>query len=205
MSDEKRLIKYLLENYERVGIVGRPVFNTSETVRVSYGLALIQILDLDEKNQVLTTNVWSRYVSTSFSYYNVWKLCVLWTYGKKCNELWLFIGYSCQNTHHMRCPIACPWGRDMWCLLCVQRTGVPYSPFIRMCEICVWSVYSSHFVATFVRILTRDVSQPRGRDMRCLLWIWIPIYVFRGLYSIVLYACFGQCYNVIVLYTVRYH
>lgn len=64
MSDEKRLIKYLLENYERVGIVGRPVYNTSETVRVNYGLALIQILDLDEKNQVLTTNVWSRYVST---------------------------------------------------------------------------------------------------------------------------------------------
>ena len=64
MSDEKRLIKHLLENYERVGIVGRPVYNTSETVRVSYGLALIQILDLDEKNQVLTTNVWSRYVST---------------------------------------------------------------------------------------------------------------------------------------------
>ena len=63
MSDEKRLIKHLLENYERVGIVGRPVFNTSETVHVSYGLALIQILDLDEKNQVLTTNVWSRYVS----------------------------------------------------------------------------------------------------------------------------------------------
>ena len=65
MSDEKRLIKYLLDNYERVGIVGRPVYNTSETVRVNYGLALIQILDLDEKNQVLTTNVWSRYVSPS--------------------------------------------------------------------------------------------------------------------------------------------
>jgi len=62
MSDEKRLIKHLLENYARVGIVGRPVYNTSETVRVSYGLALIQILDLDEKNQVLTTNVWSRYL-----------------------------------------------------------------------------------------------------------------------------------------------
>ena len=63
MSDEKRLIKHLLENYEKVGLVGRPVYNTSETVRVNYGLALIQILDLDEKNQVLTTNVWSRYVS----------------------------------------------------------------------------------------------------------------------------------------------
>ena len=67
MSDEKRLIKHLLENYEKVGLVGRPVYNTSETVRVNYGLALIQILDLDEKNQVLTTNVWSRYVSITLS------------------------------------------------------------------------------------------------------------------------------------------
>ena len=63
MSDEKRLIKHLLTNYERVGIVGRPVYNTSQTIEVRYGLALIQILDLDEKNQVLTTNCWSRYVS----------------------------------------------------------------------------------------------------------------------------------------------
>jgi len=63
MSDEKRLIKYLLNNYETVGVVGRPVLNQSQTIRVNYGLALIQILDLDEKNQVLTTNVWSRYVS----------------------------------------------------------------------------------------------------------------------------------------------
>ena len=68
MSDEKRLIKHLLSAYERVGVVGRPVLNQSETIRVNYGLALIQILDLDEKNQVLTTNVWSRYVSsTSYS------------------------------------------------------------------------------------------------------------------------------------------
>ena len=65
MSDEKRLIKHLLTNYERVGVVGRPVYNTSQTIEVRYGLALIQILDLDEKNQVLTTNCWSRYVSSS--------------------------------------------------------------------------------------------------------------------------------------------
>ena len=70
MSDEKRLIKYLLDNYETVGVIGRPVFNTSETIKVNYGLALIQILDLDEKNQVLTTNVWSRYVSIKKEMYN---------------------------------------------------------------------------------------------------------------------------------------
>lgn len=63
MSDEKRLIKMLMERYEDVGVVGRPVYNASDKIDVQYGLALIQILDLDEKNQVLTTNCWSRYVS----------------------------------------------------------------------------------------------------------------------------------------------
>jgi len=63
MSAEKELIKELLKEYQRVGVVGRPVINTSETINVSYGIGLIQILDLDEKNQILTTNVWCRYVS----------------------------------------------------------------------------------------------------------------------------------------------
>ncbi|CAH1795658.1 unnamed protein product [Owenia fusiformis] len=61
LSDEKKLIKILLEQYDEVGKVGRPVLNTSHTVNVKYGLALIQILDLDEKNQVLTTNTWNRF------------------------------------------------------------------------------------------------------------------------------------------------
>jgi len=63
MSEEKRLIKYLLERYQEVGVIGRPVFNQSDTIKVGYGLSLIQILGMDEKDQVLTTNVWSRYVS----------------------------------------------------------------------------------------------------------------------------------------------
>ncbi|KAK3106581.1 hypothetical protein FSP39_023022 [Pinctada imbricata] len=36
----------------------RPVINSSTPVTVRLGLTLTQILDLDEKNQVLTTNVW---------------------------------------------------------------------------------------------------------------------------------------------------
>ena len=67
MSDEKRLIKSLLQQYKSFGVVGRPVLNHSETIKVYYGLSLIQILDLDEKNQVLQTNVWSRYVSSHWS------------------------------------------------------------------------------------------------------------------------------------------
>jgi len=68
MSDEKRLIRRLLRYYEHVGVVGRPVHNQSQTVFVKYGMALVQIIDLDEKNQILTTNVWSRYVSVSESF-----------------------------------------------------------------------------------------------------------------------------------------
>jgi len=63
MSAEKALIKRLLDHYEYAGVVGRPVINQSETINVSYGIGLIQLLDLDEKNQILTTNVWCRYVS----------------------------------------------------------------------------------------------------------------------------------------------
>lgn len=63
LSDEKKLIKDLLKKYSDAGKVGRPVQNTSDTISVTYGLALIQLLDLDEKNQILTTNCWSRYVS----------------------------------------------------------------------------------------------------------------------------------------------
>ncbi|CAD5118370.1 DgyrCDS7081 [Dimorphilus gyrociliatus] len=61
LSDEKKLIKDLLKKYSEAGKVGRPVQNTSHTISVTYGLALIQLLDLDEKNQILTTNCWSRY------------------------------------------------------------------------------------------------------------------------------------------------
>lgn len=39
------------------------MFNASQTVKIEFGLALIQILDFDETNQVLTSNVWKRYVS----------------------------------------------------------------------------------------------------------------------------------------------
>ena len=47
MSDEKRLIKHLLENYEKVGLVGRPVYNTSEVVNVQINLSLLHVLDID--------------------------------------------------------------------------------------------------------------------------------------------------------------
>ncbi|XP_033748876.1 neuronal acetylcholine receptor subunit alpha-5-like isoform X1 [Pecten maximus] len=61
LSPEKRLIKTLLADYEERGKMGRPVEHFNDTLLVNYGLSLIQILDLDERNQVLSTNVWATY------------------------------------------------------------------------------------------------------------------------------------------------
>ncbi|XP_048761271.1 neuronal acetylcholine receptor subunit alpha-10-like isoform X2 [Ostrea edulis] len=61
MSTEKVLIKNLLSEYKERGIMGRPVERHHQILTVKFGLSLIQILDLDERNQVLTTNVWVTY------------------------------------------------------------------------------------------------------------------------------------------------
>ncbi|KAL3884940.1 hypothetical protein ACJMK2_025039 [Sinanodonta woodiana] len=55
VSSEHLLMTALMRKYDSSI---RPVYNSSKTVRVLLGLTLTQILDLDEKNQVLTTNVW---------------------------------------------------------------------------------------------------------------------------------------------------
>ncbi|KAA0202030.1 hypothetical protein HAZT_HAZT006667 [Hyalella azteca] len=52
---EKRLLDDLLRNYNNLE---RPTRNETETVVVKLGLTLQQIIDVDEKNQILTTNVW---------------------------------------------------------------------------------------------------------------------------------------------------
>lgn len=62
VSKEKQLIKFLLDRYAEFGRIGRPVINTSEIITVNFGLSLIQILRVDEKNQVLETNVWETFV-----------------------------------------------------------------------------------------------------------------------------------------------
>jgi len=55
LTDEQRLLKNLMRNYDKAS---RPVFNASHSVEVKFSFSLIQICDMDERNQVLTTNVW---------------------------------------------------------------------------------------------------------------------------------------------------
>ena len=40
-----------------------PVQSINQTVNVSLGLKLSQISDIDERNQIMTTNVWLEHVS----------------------------------------------------------------------------------------------------------------------------------------------
>lgn len=54
---EKTLIDALFKDYDKEG---RPVLNLSEPVLVRFGLAYSDLHSLDEKNQVLTSNVWIR-------------------------------------------------------------------------------------------------------------------------------------------------
>uniref|UniRef100_A0A669CRZ9 Cholinergic receptor, nicotinic, alpha 4b n=1 Tax=Oreochromis niloticus TaxID=8128 RepID=A0A669CRZ9_ORENI len=51
----KRLLQNLFANYNKLS---RPVRNTTDTVLVHFGLSIAQLIDVDEKNQMMTTNVW---------------------------------------------------------------------------------------------------------------------------------------------------
>ncbi|GAB6031191.1 Acetylcholine Receptor [Chamberlinius hualienensis] len=52
---ERRLLNDLLRSYNNLE---RPVGNESEPIIISFGLTLQQIIDVDEKNQIITTNIW---------------------------------------------------------------------------------------------------------------------------------------------------
>jgi hypothetical protein len=74
---ESQLYTQLMSGYEKLA---RPGLNSSQPVVVTLGVTLQQIIDMDEKNQLLTLNVWLNYVS----------VCVYvgggWDYGE-CAEL----------------------------------------------------------------------------------------------------------------------
>ncbi|KAL4646234.1 neuronal acetylcholine receptor subunit alpha-4-like [Arapaima gigas] len=52
---EERLLKTLFSRYNKLS---RPVRNISDVVLVHFGLSIAQLIDVDEKNQMMTTNVW---------------------------------------------------------------------------------------------------------------------------------------------------
>ncbi|XP_077441713.1 neuronal acetylcholine receptor subunit alpha-4-like [Vanacampus margaritifer] len=52
---EEKLLQVLFLRYNKLS---RPVENSSDTVLVHFGLSIAQLIDVDEKNQMMTTNVW---------------------------------------------------------------------------------------------------------------------------------------------------
>uniref|UniRef100_A0A8I3NJK6 Cholinergic receptor nicotinic alpha 2 subunit n=2 Tax=Canis lupus familiaris TaxID=9615 RepID=A0A8I3NJK6_CANLF len=60
---EDRLFKHLFKGYNRWA---RPVPNTSDVVIVRFGLSIAQLIDVDEKNQMMTTNVWLKQEWTDY-------------------------------------------------------------------------------------------------------------------------------------------
>ncbi|XP_071964744.1 acetylcholine receptor subunit alpha-like 1 [Antedon mediterranea] len=54
-ESEERLFNKLFTGYNRLI---RPVRNNSEKLEVEFSLTMSQLIDVDEKNQIMTTNVW---------------------------------------------------------------------------------------------------------------------------------------------------
>ncbi|XP_058638357.1 neuronal acetylcholine receptor subunit alpha-7a isoform X3 [Onychostoma macrolepis] len=52
---QRRLYRDLMKDYNPLE---RPVFNDTHSLTVYFSFSLMQIMDVDEKNQVLTTNIW---------------------------------------------------------------------------------------------------------------------------------------------------
>ncbi|XP_014298481.1 acetylcholine receptor subunit alpha-type acr-16 [Microplitis demolitor] len=63
-ANERRLLKDLLDKYNTLE---RPVANESEALEVKFGITLQQIIDVDEKNQILTTNAWLKLEWTDYN------------------------------------------------------------------------------------------------------------------------------------------
>uniref|UniRef100_A0A3Q3XEF7 Cholinergic receptor, nicotinic, alpha 7 (neuronal) n=1 Tax=Mola mola TaxID=94237 RepID=A0A3Q3XEF7_MOLML len=60
---QRRLYQELMRNYNPLE---RPVSNDFHSLTVHFSFSLLQIMDVDEKNQVLTTNIWLQLYWTDF-------------------------------------------------------------------------------------------------------------------------------------------
>ncbi|KAA0203358.1 hypothetical protein HAZT_HAZT006672 [Hyalella azteca] len=56
-EDEERLVRDLFRGYNKLI---RPVENMTHRVDVAFGLAFIQLINVNEKNQIMKSNVWLR-------------------------------------------------------------------------------------------------------------------------------------------------
>jgi len=59
-TEAKILLKELMKDYNKHVL---PVQSINQTVNVTLGLKLSQLSDIDERNQIMTTNVWLEHVN----------------------------------------------------------------------------------------------------------------------------------------------
>ncbi|ELT87200.1 hypothetical protein CAPTEDRAFT_221893 [Capitella teleta] len=84
--NEKRLLKDIFSrnNYNRLE---RPVYNESKPLDIQFGLVLQQIIDVDEKNQILTTNIWLNLdEKNQILQTNIWLRLIWHDYNMEWNE-----------------------------------------------------------------------------------------------------------------------
>ncbi|XP_014256431.1 acetylcholine receptor subunit beta-like 1 [Cimex lectularius] len=62
-EDEERLVRDLFRGYNKLI---RPVQNMTQKVDVRFGLAFVQLINVNEKNQIMKSNVWLRLVWTDY-------------------------------------------------------------------------------------------------------------------------------------------
>ncbi len=62
-NDAKRLLYELMKDYNKQVL---PIPSINQTVNVTLGLKLSQLSDIDERNQIMTTNVWLEHVRILF-------------------------------------------------------------------------------------------------------------------------------------------
>ncbi|XP_006188470.1 neuronal acetylcholine receptor subunit beta-3 isoform X1 [Camelus ferus] len=55
VEEEDALLRHLFQGYQKWV---RPVLHANDTIKVYFGLKISQLVDVDEKNQLMTTNVW---------------------------------------------------------------------------------------------------------------------------------------------------
>lgn len=65
-NEAKRLLHELMKDYNKQVL---PIPSINQTVNVSLGLKLSQLSDIDERNQIMTTNVWLEHVKLHYRYF----------------------------------------------------------------------------------------------------------------------------------------
>ncbi|XP_078356474.1 neuronal acetylcholine receptor subunit alpha-10-like [Oculina patagonica] len=99
-DDEQRLLNYLFTNYNpRL----RPVLNKSHVVTVTFGISLHQIIDVDEKNQLLQTSIWVRQVwNNPFLVWNESDFGGIKSINVEASTVWTPDIYLYNNADHER-------------------------------------------------------------------------------------------------------